>query len=408
MKRVLILTADSNTGYPVPATKGGAVSELVENLIVSNELEYTYNFEVISLFDQKAVDESLKFKNTRFHWVKTNFIIRFLDTLVFTLAKIVLRERSKSFKSMVMLLNYIRNARKILKRNNYDHVIIENNMLLFWALKGLKKYQGKYYYHAHNLPRTNAFMNKTLLNTQKVLTVSDFVKNEIVDGDTKFPAIKKDKVEVLFNRIDLNHFKVLPNNCVSNLRGKYNLKATQKVLLFAGRLSWEKGIDKIIDAIQLLKDENIKLLIVGSVLHGSAKLEKDDYVNSLKKKIEQIGDKVVFTGYISYKDMPAIYNLADIAILPSMWEEPAGLTPIEAMACGTPVITTNSGGIPEYVSDSAIVLNRDNELIENIATEIEKLINNDNYYAEYKHRGLEQVLNYDSVRYAEALRKVLD
>ena len=117
---------------------------------------------------------------------------------------------------------------------------------------------------------------------------------------------------------------------------------------------------------------------------------------------------MVFTGYISYKDMPAIYNLADIAILPSMWEEPAGLTPIEAMACGTPVITTNSGGIPEYVSDSAIVLNRDNELIENIATEIEKLINNDNYYAEYKHRGLEQVLNYDSVRYAEALRKVLD
>lgn len=81
---------------------------------------------------------------------------------------------------MLALIQYILFARKILKNNTYDKVIIENTMLLFWTVRGLKKYQGKYYYHAHNLPSTNAFLKKTLLNTTKVLTVSEFVKKKSV------------------------------------------------------------------------------------------------------------------------------------------------------------------------------------------------------------------------------------
>ena len=64
--------------------------------------------------------------------------------------------------------------------------------------------------------------------------------------------------------------------------------------------------------------------------------------------------------------MPSIYQLGNIAVLPSMWEEPAGMTMVEAVVSGLPLITTNSGGIPEYISDDvAVLLDRDENLVDN-------------------------------------------
>jgi glycosyltransferase involved in cell wall biosynthesis len=66
-----------------------------------------------------------------------------------------------------------------------------------------------------------------------------------------------------------------------------------------------------------------------------------------------------------------------------MWEEPAGLTMIEAMACGIPTITTCSGGIPEYVDDCAIVLERDERLVMNIAAQVDLLLADKDLYDKY-------------------------
>lgn len=407
MEKVLILTADSNTGYPVPATKGGAVSELVENIIDSNEKSHIFNFELVSIYDEKAKKKAEKYNFTKFYWYKPTGVIRYLDNLIFEIAKLLLKERSKSFKSMLTLIQYIFFARKLLKRNNYDKIIIENTMLLFWTVKGLKKYQGKYYYHAHNLPSTNAFLKKTLLNTTKVLTVSNFVKNRISAGKTKFPKIYNKKVTVFHNRIDLNHFKILNDFEVERLRQKFGLNKNDKVILFAGRISWEKGIDKLVDAVKKLDSNDIKILIVGSILHGENKARKNEYVKKLEEKIHNLDSKIVFTGYISYEIMPVVYNLADIAVLPSMWEEPAGLTPLEAMACGTPVITTDSGGIPKYVGKSAIILKRNTNLVADIAKNITNLLNDKKLYELYKLEGLSRVQLYNSNKYAEELKKIL-
>lgn len=69
--------------------------------------------------------------------------------------------------------------------------------------------------------------------------------------------------------------------------------------------------------------------------------------------------------------MPSIYQLGDVAVLPSMWDEPAGMTMVEAVVSGLPLITTNSGGIPEYIpNDLAILLDRDDSLIRNISESI--------------------------------------
>jgi glycosyltransferase involved in cell wall biosynthesis len=75
--------------------------------------------------------------------------------------------------------------------------------------------------------------------------------------------------------------------------------------------------------------------------------------------------------------MPIIYKMGDIAVLPSIWDEPAGMTMVETIASGLPLITTNSGGIPEYISNEcSIILDRNDRLIDDIANSIKMLIDN--------------------------------
>ncbi len=73
-----------------------------------------------------------------------------------------------------------------------------------------------------------------------------------------------------------------------------------------------------------------------------------------------------------------MYKIADFAVLPSVWDDSAPLTVIEALTCGLPLITTNSGGIPEYATkDSSIILDRYDNLVDNLAKNIDELLLND-------------------------------
>ena len=78
-----------------------------------------------------------------------------------------------------------------------------------------------------------------------------------------------------------------------------------------------------------------------------------------------------------------------------MWEEPAGLTNLEAMACGIPVITTSSGGIPEYVGKS-VILDRNEDLAKNISVEVMRLLQDKEYYYEMKEYSRAHVLTHFS------------
>jgi glycosyltransferase involved in cell wall biosynthesis len=89
-------------------------------------------------------------------------------------------------------------------------------------------------------------------------------------------------------------------------------------------------------------------------------------------------EKVVFTGYIDNNSLYKYYQLADVMAVPSLWEEACSLTIIEGLTSGLPLIVTNSGGTPELVTqDSAIILVRDEYLIDNLALKINYLYNNE-------------------------------
>jgi glycosyltransferase involved in cell wall biosynthesis len=109
-----------------------------------------------------------------------------------------------------------------------------------------------------------------------------------------------------------------------------------------------------------LKDfQQIKLMILGSTFFDNV-MHKDAFIFSLIEKAILVKNKIVFTGFIPYEQVSNYLRLADIAVLPSMWDEPFGLTIVEAMAVGLPLITTKSGGIPEICNNVATILDREN------------------------------------------------
>lgn len=136
---------------------------------------------------------------------------------------------------------------------------------------------------------------------------------------------------------------------VAQFRKKFDLQSGDLTILFAGRLLRKKGIHLILEVMpQLLRQyTRLKLLITGSPRYGKSVQTK--YMNSIMNMSEKLDDHVIFTDFISPENMPYIYQLADIVVTPSIWNEPFLLVNLEAMASKKPVITTNKGGIPEVV-----------------------------------------------------------
>ena len=97
--------------------------------------------------------------------------------------------------------------------------------------------------------------------------------------------------------------------------------------------------------------------------------------------------------------MPKIYKLADVIVLPSIWNDPAPLSIIEAISSGKCLITTNSGGIREYASECAIVLNRDEELVSNIHKNLVELLNDDSLRLSYEERAKEVTKNWTTNKF---------
>ena len=371
---------------PVPATKGGAVENLIVNLLNENELDKKLDVEILSIYDEKAQNESKKYKNTKFKFVKSNKILNFFDKTLFLIAKNILKkENSHSYRYIFQRLYFLNQVSKILKKENYDKVLLENHPTQYLALKwrkNYKKYIGKYYYHCHNeFPGTYGCEN-IILKTRKIICVSKYIAKK-VSNDLNMDI---SRFEVLRNGIDTEKFqKILTLDQIESLRDKYKIKKNEKVLIFTGRVVPEKGIKELLAAIKLVKNNDFKLLIIGSALNGLK--TKTKYQTEIESLIESIKDKVIFTGYINYSEIYKYYNISDIAVLPSIWDDPAPLTIIESLTCRLPIITTNSGGIPEYATDgSAIIIKRDENLVKNIASNIEKLLNNEEERLKMKNK----------------------
>lgn len=366
MERMKVAFLTNGTS-PVPATKGGAVENLIEDLLDENEKKHSFDFSVFSLYEKTAAEQSKKYKNSNFYFVKSPKVVDRFDKAIYWIAKNLLKKTNLiSYRYILRRLYVMSKFPKILLKNDFDRLILVTNSTLFFVLKNkkvAKKYEEKTIYYLHNEVRSLFKCEKEAASIRSLIGISEFVNNSF---RKQIPSLKKEQCYVLKNGVDTVRFTTRDERKIKEYKNKYGIKEKDFVVIFAGRLVDEKGALETIKAIKECKDEDIKLLIVGAGFYSSDIV--DDYTLELQREAEAIKDRIIFTGYIDYKDMPSIYQLGNVAVLPSMWEEPAGMTMVEAVVSGLPLITTNSGGIPEYIpTELAYMFDRNKDLVENIS-----------------------------------------
>lgn len=359
--KIAIVTASS---LPMPPVNGGAVENLIDIILKHNEITDEHKFTVYSCKSQRALEVSKEYKNTEFIYLNTDSILYKLNkSRLYLTNKLLNKYYGNSF---------IREVVKSLKKqgNKFDAIIIENRPE--YCIKVREVFKGKLYLHLHNdlLNKDTKYSKEIIKAVDEVYTVSNYIKNRVNTIDNSI------YVKTVYNGIDIELFN--KNKYIDKrelLRRKFGFNSEDNVFIFSGRLNVAKGIDKLLEAfVELPSELNAKLLIVGSSIYGMTK--EDDFLKRLKKISEKKKNDIVFTGYIDYINIPKIHTIADIAVIPSIWEDPSPLTVYEAMASGLPLITTDSGGIPELVEkDCALIVKRNNNIVEELKKSMIKMIN---------------------------------
>jgi D-inositol-3-phosphate glycosyltransferase len=182
-------------------------------------------------------------------------------------------------------------------------------------------------------------------------------RNLIVDSQRIIAATARDKAQLIANYpASPDRISIIP--CGVNLdrfqpadtgeaRRCLGLSEEDKVVLFVGRIEPLKGIDKLVQAVGLLRDTpNLKLIVIGG---DACSREEVDQLKGLCRALG-IEDSVSFQEMVKQERLPCYYSAADVTVMPSYYES-FGLVALESLACGTPVVTTRVGDMENIVID---------------------------------------------------------
>jgi len=204
------------------------------------------------------------------------------------------------------------------------------------------------YYNNHSLYWK---MNlRGLRKADHIITISEFSKQEII----RLTGYSRDSISVIYPGVDPAHY--FPKRDRSIL-SQYAISNHDYVIMYLGSEEPRKNISLILNAIYQLKKtrSNVKFLKVGGTQMGGDR-------RSLVKMIKDLHleNEVIFTGQVAESDLPKYYNAADLFVFPSYYEG-FGLPPLEAMACGCPVIVADRTSLPEVVGDAGLLIDPDDE-----------------------------------------------
>lgn len=389
--KIAILTSGI---LPVPAVQGGAVENLIDFYLDYNDRHRLHDITVYSVWHPAVTSHpALQSSANRYRYIKTNG----------WLAKLKKKFFQKTHHEMYYhytIEYFLYQALKEIRRRHYDLIILENRP--GYALHLKDSAPTKIACHLHNdlLNNETRQANAIYDATSLIITVSDFIKSRVLTIN----AIDS-KARTVLNGINLEAF-ARKKACD---RSSFGFTDSDFVIIFSGRVNKEKGILELIEAMNLLNDHpDIKLLVLGSSFYGVADNE-NSFARMLREKAAPVQERIVFTGFIPYADIPSYLHMADVAALPSTWEEPLGLTCIEAMACGLPVITTTQGGIPETVTpDCGILLDAKEQLVDNLSKTILDLYNHSEERILMARASLKRSKQFDKNYYAKNFFVAID
>lgn len=373
---------------PIPAVQGGAVENLIDFYLEYNDKHHLHDITVYSPWDPNVSNHPVLASDVN-HYV-------FIDV---TSLKARITRKLRSYFHSNEYYNYFieyffEKVYADLKKQDFDYIILEN--CDGFAYKLSQRGYKNIILHTHNERRESRSMYDTIIynSITKILTVSDFIKE-------KFSALYPiEKIKTIHNGIDLKIFSRKDYFPIS--RQQIGFTDDDFVIVYSGRINKEKGVSELIDAMLLLKDmPAIKLMILGGTFFGNADND-DEFVRSLKNKANNIESRIIFTGFISYNDMANYLQIADIAVIPSIWDDPFPTTELEAQAMGLPIITTVRGGIPEEVSeDNAIMLNTDENFVNNLSCAIVYLYKHPEKRKQMAEASVKRATLFDKETYAK-------
>lgn len=221
--------------------------------------------------------------------------------------------------------------------------------------------------------------------SRAVLTVSEYSRRSII----KRFGLSEDAVTIVPDAVNLEQFHPVDP---APVRAKYALP--QRYVLFVGSLDPRKNLERLLQAwIRLSEFKNLELVIAGS----RADIFRPVSVNENRRRTR-------FLGYVPDEDLPGLYSGATMFIMPSLFEG-FGLTVLEAMACGTPVVTSYAGALPEVVGDAAIQV--DPTSAEAMAEAMRRLLLDDTLRGTLREKGIDRACKFSWQRSAQAIWELL-
>lgn len=171
-----------------------------------------------------------------------------------------------------------------------------------------------------------------------MITCSEYMRKQVGD----IFQLPHDKTDVVPNAVATRDFEI-PDDEVAAFRAEATPDG-DRLVLFAGRLEYEKGVQTVLHALERVRRA------VGPVVFHIAGV--GTYSDELRRMVDELdlADVVHFTGFLEDHELRLHYAAADVAVAPSIYE-PFGLVAVEAMACGTPVVVGDTGGLAEIVAD---------------------------------------------------------
>lgn len=236
----------------------------------------------------------------------------------------------------------------------------------------------------------NAAVPRSVRRADRVLADSEATRQDLIEIYQTPP----DKIRVLYSGVDRRFQPVKDTISLADVRKKFQL-GDAPFVLSVGTIQPRKNYERLVEAFRRLDKPDLRLVIAG----GKGWLD-----HPLYSLIDQLGmtKSVQFLGFVGDDDLPALYSAAHVFAFPSLYEG-FGLPALEAMACGTPVLTSNVSSLPEVVGEAAIRVEPTD--VDGIADGLRKLIEDSDLRKTLTQQGIERAKLFNWNKAATALRQ---
>ncbi len=241
-------------------------------------------------------------------------------------------------------------------------------------------------------------LRRGLLRASKIIAVSHATKRDAV----RHLALPEEKIRVIYDAVDENIAQPVTEEQRRETLQRYSIN--EPFVFYAGRIQTHKNVPRLIEAFAYLKAQlenhwkyhNLKLIVIGDDINRFPGVR-----HAMMRTRAQ--DSIRFLGFVPLETLRVFYDQATAFLFPSLYEG-FGMPPLEAMVHGTPVVTSAASSLPEAVDDAAELVNPEN--VFDIARGLRKVLLDDEYRAELRRRGFEQVKRFSWDRSAKEVLEV--